>query len=113
MNARKVNTVFKKIKEATGMTYAITNTDDYGDCQSCVNYSLYSEFGGESTGIFLKHWRRGMNASGAIKNENRLLIAHDITEKQAKEMVKILESNGYVVTPREYNPAKCFIICEV
>lgn len=113
MNKRKLNTVFRIIKIAANLDYAITNADNYGDCQNCVNHKLCEDFGVESKGIFTKHWTRGMNAGGPWKDINYVCIAHDITEEQAKVIVKVLESYGYNVEPKEYNPYKCFVISEV
>lgn len=113
MNKRKLNTVFRIIQIAAKLDYAITNADAYGDCQSCVNYALGEEFGVESKGIWTKHWTKGMNAGGAWKDLDDVCIAHDITEDQAKIIVRVLESYGYNVEPKEYNPCECFVISEV
>jgi hypothetical protein len=112
MNKRKLNTVFRIIKIAAKLDYAITNADAYGDCQTCVNYALCEAFGEESKGIWTKHWTKGMNAGGPWKDLDDVYIGHDITEEQAKIIVKVLESYGYNVEPKEYNPHKCFVISE-
>ena len=112
MNKRKLNTVFRIIQIAAGLDYAITNADKYGDCQSCVNSMICDVFGVESKGIWTKHWTKGMNADGPWKNRNYVYIGHHITRKQAKIIVKVLESYGYNVTPKEYDPFKCFVISE-
>ena len=113
MNKLKLNKVFEEIKAKANMDYAITNADEYGDCTSCVNYELAMRFGMESKGIFAKHWLKGMNAGCSWKYLDELHIAHDITEEQVKIMVNVLESNGYSVEPREYNPLVCFTVKEV
>ena len=113
MNKRKLNTVFRMIQTAAKLDYAITNADAYGDCQSCVNYALCEAFGEESKGIWTKHWTKGMNAGGAWQYLGEVYIGHDITEEQAKIIVKILETQGYNVEPKEYDPRKCFVISEV
>lgn len=113
MNKRKLNKVFEEIKIKSGMDYAITDADEYGDCNSCVNSGLAFAFGMESTGIFTRHWLKGMNEGVAWKYLDSVYIAHDITEEQAKIMVEVLEANGYTVEPREYNPTKTFLIKEV
>lgn len=113
MDKRKLNKIFDKIKIETNMDYAITNTDDYGDCQSCVNAELAFEFGVNSKGIFAKHWLKGMNKGEPYKELDWLYIGHDITEEQAKGMIRIFEENGYDVEPKEYNPLKCFKIKEM
>lgn len=112
MNKRKLNTAFRIIKIAAGLDYAITNADDYGDCNTCVNSMLCEQFGVESKGVWTKHWTKGMNAGGPWKNLDDVYIGHDITEEQAKIIVRVLESYGYNVEPREYNPYKCFVISE-
>lgn len=112
MNKRKLNTIFRIIQIAAKLDYAITNADAYGDCQSCVNSMLCSQFGVESKGIWTKHWTKGMNAGGPWKDIDDVCIAHDITEEQAKAIVKVLEHYDYNVEPKEYDPRKCFIISE-
>lgn len=113
MNKRKLNTVFRIIQTAAKLDYAITNADAYGDCNTCVNSMLCDMFGVESKGIWTKHWTKGMNAGGPWKDLDNVYIGHDITEEQAKIIVKILESYGYNVHPKEYDPNKCFVISEV
>jgi hypothetical protein len=112
MDKRKLNTVFKIIKTVANLDYAITNADDYGDCQTCVNSELCDKFGVESKGIWTKHWTKGMNAGGPWKDINDVCIAHDITEEQARDIVRVLKNQGYNVEPKEYNPYKCFVISE-
>ena len=113
MNKRKLNTVFRIIAIAAHLDYAITNADAYGDCMSCVNSMLCDVFGVESKGIWTKHWTKGMNNGGPWKDLDDVCIGHDITEEQAKTIVKVLEHYGYNVEPKEYDPYKCFVISEV
>ena len=113
MNKRKLNKVFAEIKEKARMDYAVTNVDEYGDCNTCVNSELAFEFGNESTGIYAKHWLRGMNAGRPWSRIDDVYIGHDITEEQAKIMVEIFQANGYDVQPTEYDPHKSFLIKEV
>ena len=113
MNKRKLNTVFRIIKIAAKLDYAITNADVYGDCQSCVNYALCEAFGEESAGIWTKHWLKGMNKGSPWKDLDKVYIGHDITEEQAKIIVKILKSYGYKVEPEEYDPFTSFTIKEI
>ena len=112
MNKIKLNRVFKEIKTKANMDYAVPTPDKYGDCNTCVNSELAFEFGDESTGIYAKHWTTGMNAGGPWKYLDDVYIGHDITEDQAKIMVEVLEANGYVVEPREYDPSRAFLIKE-
>ena len=113
MNKRKLNKVFNLIKKETKMDYAITNTDEYGDCNTCVNSELAFEFGIDSTGIYAKHWLKGMNKGKPWKYLDYVYIGHDITEEQAKVMIDIFKANEYDIQPTEYNPSKAFIIKEV
>ena len=113
MNKRKLNKVFNLIKKETKMDYAITNADEYGDCNTCVNYEIADVYGVDSTGIYAKHWLKGMNAGRAWKYLDYVYIGHDITEEQAKVMIEIFKANGYDIQPTEYNPAKAFMIKEV
>ena len=113
MNKIKLNRVFKEIKTKAKMDYAVPTPDKYGDCNTCVNCGLADEFGEDSTGIYAKHWVTGMNAGGPWKHLDDVYIGHDITEDQAKIMVEVLEANGYIVEPREYDSSKAFLIKEV
>lgn len=112
MDKRKLNKVFEKVRIQSGMDYAITNADDYGDCMTCVNDELCDVYGIESTGIWAKHWVTGMNKGMAWEDINSVHIAHDITELQANVMVKVLKDNGYKVEPEQYDRTKCFLITE-
>lgn len=113
MDKRKLNRVFKTIKEKAKMDYAVTNADKYGDCNTCVNSELSFEFGISSTGIYTKHWLTGMNKGEAWKCLDGVYIGHDITEDQANIMIELLKDNGYEVTPEEYDPRKAFYIKEM
>lgn len=112
MNKRKLNTVFRIIQNAAHLDYAITNADAYGDCNTCVNSMLCDVFGVESKGIWTKHWLKGMNKGCPWKDLDDVYIGHDITEEQAKIMIKVLEANGYAVEPREYDERRAFCIKE-
>ena len=112
MDKRKLNRVFKEIKIKSHMDYAITNADEYGDCNSCVNSEIAFDFGIDSKGIWAKHWLKGMNKGGTWKNLDELYIAHDITEEQANILISVFEENGYIIEPKQYNPDKCFCIKE-
>lgn len=109
MDKRKLNKVFSKIKEKANMDYAITNIDEYVDCNVCVGSKLAFEFGADSKGIYAKHW---LNAGGPWKNLNKLYIGHDITAEQAEIMIKILKDNGYSVKPEKYDSTISFLIKE-
>lgn len=113
MDKRKLNRVFKEIKTKANLDYAITNTDDYGDCNTCANYEIADEFGIDSRGIYAKHWLRGMNAGGAWKYLDDVYIGHDLTEEQGKILIDVFKANGYTIEPEVYNPTKAFKIKEV
>ena len=112
MNKRKLNKVFAEVKEKAKMDYAVVNSDEYGDCNTCVNSELAFEFGNDSTGIYAKHWTKGMNASGPWSELDDVYIGHDITEEQAKVMVEVFKTNGYDIQPAEYNPKRAFLVKE-
>lgn len=112
MNKRKLNKVFEIIKTETNMDYAVTNADEYGDCNSCVNCELADVFGVHSKGIYTKHWLTGMNKGKPWKELNEVYIGHDLTKEQADKMVAILINNGYNVSPMEYDATKSFLISE-
>jgi hypothetical protein len=113
MNKRKLNRVFDEVKIKANLDYAITDTDEYGDCNTCVNSELADVFGIDSKGIYAKHWLKGMNASGAWKNLDHVYIGHDLTEEQGKILIDVFKENGYIITPEEYDPYKSFNIKEV
>ena len=113
MNKRKLNKVFAEIKEKADMDYAITNTDEYGDCNTCVMSGLADKFGYQSTGIYAKHWMKGMNAGGPWSKRKDVYISHDITEEQAKIMIEVFRANGYDVQPKNYDPRLSFLITEL
>jgi hypothetical protein len=109
MNKELLKATMRKYKKASKVDYAITNPDGLGDCQSCVNYALSEKYGEESKGVWVKHFTRGMNASGSIENQESVYIAHDITEEQANVLVEVF-SEAFKVFPKEYDPCKCFEI---
>ena len=114
MNIWKLKRAFKEFKEKGNLDYAITNADNYGDCQSCVNYSLCVEFGEDSKGIWTKNWFKGMNSYYTNwKDTENVYIAHDLTEEQGKLFIGIMTNNGYDIEPKEYNSYKCFKIEEI
>lgn len=113
MNKRKLTLLFKTIKKECEFDYAITNTDDYGDCNSCVNSKLISLYGKESKGIYVIHWLKGMNKGAAWKDVDEVYIAHDITEKQAEKMINIFKNQGYHIQPETYNPMASFKVKEM
>ena len=113
MDKRKLNRVFKEVKEKAHLDYAITNTDDYGDCCTCTDYELASVYGVDSRGIYPKHWLKGMNAGKAWKHLDSVYISHDLTEEQGEILINVFKANGYVITPEKYNPNQAFKIKEV
>ena len=113
MNKRKLNKVFEEIKTKAKLDYAITNTDEYGDCNTCVNSELADVFGIDSKGIYAKHWLKGMNRGCPWKDLDCLYIGHDLTEDQGKTLIEVFEANGYDIEPKEYNERRAFVIKEV
>lgn len=111
MNKRLLNKAFAEVKQAAKMDYAVVNTDDYGDCNTCANAALADEFGEESTGIYAKHWLRGGNATVPYKYLDGLFIGHDITKEQAAVFIEVM-SKYYNVLPEQYDPSKSFEISE-
>lgn len=113
MDKRKLNRVFKEVQTKANLDYAITNTDEYGDCHTCVAYELADVFGIDSKGIYAKHWLKGMNKGDAWKYLDRVYIGHDLTEEQGKILIDVFKENGYIIEPEEYNPSRAFNIKEV
>ena len=113
MDKRKLNRVFKEVKIKAKLDYAITNTDEYGDCNTCVNSELADVFGRDSRGIYAKHWLRGMNKSYPWKELDKVYIGHDLTEEQGKILIDVFKANGYAIEPEEYDPLVAFNIKEV
>ncbi len=108
MNKRKLTNVFIKIKERAKLDYAITNTDAYGDCSSCVNGALADCYGEQSKGIFAKHWNKECSYAELVE----LYIEHDLTPEQGKILIDSFIADGYEITPKEYDERKCFLISE-
>ena len=113
MNKRKLNKVFHEIKTKANLDYAVTNADDYGDCNTCVNSELAFEFGVDSKGIYAKHWLKGMNKSCSWKELDDVYIGHDLTEEQGKICIDVFKANGYSIEPEVYDERKAFKIKEV
>ena len=113
MDKRKLNRVFKEVKEKAKLDYAITNTDEYGDCCTCTDYELMDVYGVDSRGIYPKHWLKGMNKGCPWKELKDVYISHDLTEEQGEILIKVFKANGYVITPEKYNPNQAFKIKEV
>ena len=113
MDKRKLNRVFKEIKTKANLDYAITNTDEYGDCNTCATYELAFEFGVDSKGIYAKHWLKGMNKGCPWKDLDSVYIGHDLTEEQGKILIDVFKENGYSIEPETYNPSISFKIMEV
>ena len=113
MDKRKLNRVFKEVQTKAKLDYAITNTDEYGDCNTCVNYEIADVFGIDSKGIYAKHWLKGMNKGCPWKDLDSVYIGHDLTEEQGKILIDVFKANEYTITPEEYNPDRAFNIKEV
>ena len=101
---------FEDFKNVDGVDYSIFNTDEYGDCTSCVNHHLCMEYGEESKGIFLKHWTEGMNGCD-LKNIEKFYIAHDLNAELGGELYKIF-SKHFDVLPKDYDESKCYEIAK-
>lgn len=108
MDKRKLTKYFKEFKEKTGIEYAITNTDDYGDCQSCVR----SNFGFGDRFIYLKHWLKGMNKGKPYKELNKVYVGHNLSEEQGDEFIRFFTEKGYKVEPKKYDESKSFSLEE-
>ena len=110
MDKKLIQDVFEKIQEQVpGIDYAIFNTDDYGDCNTCVNDALIRKFGIDSKGLYLKHWTRDMNREKPLEYQDRAWIAHDLTDEQGKVVLAILKEN-FAVENDSYDPTKSFVI---
>lgn len=112
MQKEKLEKTFAEIKESLNLDYAITNTDDWGDCASCVNDEIANAYGVNSKGIFLKHWMEGMNKGPSIEKLRKIVIGHDITQEQGEKVIEILKANGYKLESDVYNEKLCFEISE-
>lgn len=112
MNIEKLNNLFNKIKAEANLDYAIINTDDYGDCNTCVNDALCDKYGAKSKGVFVKHWMRGINAGDTLENLDFIFIAHDISAEQDQKIIELSKAEGYGIEPEEYKPSECFKIWE-
>lgn len=109
MDKELLKRTMREYKKASGVKYAITNPDNLGDCQSCVNYALSQKYGEDSKGVWVKHWNSGMNKGEPIAKLDRLFIGHDITEEQGNILYEVF-SKHFVVSPKEYDESKCYQI---
>jgi len=111
MNKQKIAESFAKWAKETNADYAIVETDGYGDCNTCVNTELSYVFGDDSTGVFLKHWKYGMNASAPLSEQDSVYVSHDITEEQAEKFIKIMDEE-FRIFPKKYNPNISFLLVD-
>ena len=111
MNKELLKKTFREYKKAAGLDYAITRPDSLGYEQDDVNWTLCEKYGEDSKGIWAKHWVKGYNEDGGVERQHEVIIAHDITEEQAKVLYEVF-GKDYVVLPESYDPWKCFCIHE-
>ncbi|MBQ3421931.1 MAG: hypothetical protein IJH34_09730 [Romboutsia sp.] len=108
MNKELLEKAFEKFSKVPNVDYAIINTDNWGDCNTCVNYELSKKFGVNSKGIYLKHWQTGMNkADEDISSLKNIYVAHDINKELAESFYDIF-SKYFSVEPKKYSPTKAF-----
>lgn len=111
MDKKRLQATFREWKKAAQADYAITAPDSLGDCMSCVNAALCDKYGEDSTGIWAKEWKHGINGGSDIERLDEVCIAHDITEEQADIFYKTF-GKDYFITPATYTPSRCFILYE-
>ena len=109
LNEKEIKCLFDEIKKETGIDYAITDTDFYGDCMTCVNDELSEEYGIDSKGIYLKHWKTGMNAQIFKEDDEPVYIVHDLTNERGNAIYNIL-AKKYKLEADRYDESKCFVI---
>lgn len=90
MNRELLKKAFREAKKAAGLDFAITNPDGMGDCQSCVWSAIVDRYGDDSRGVWVKHWRRGMNGGAPVEDLHRIYVAHDLTDEQGRTVVAVL-----------------------
>lgn len=112
MNKSKLTRTFNIIKASIPLDFAITNTDEYGDCDTCTWNAIIEKFGHESHGIYVSKWLHGINKSAPYKETKGVYIGHDLTLKQGQNLIILLKANGYNVEPGHYNPRTKFYITE-
>lgn len=105
----RLKRAFAECKREAGLDFARTSVASLGDCASCVWYTLCEKHGDDCKGIFLKHWSRGMNGAGDLEEQDRLCIAHDLTEEQAAKVLAVL-SRHFVMESATYDRDKCFVL---
>ncbi|MEE0968743.1 MAG: hypothetical protein U0M06_05160 [Clostridia bacterium] len=111
MNKAILQKAFREAKKAAGLDFAITSPDNLGDCQSCVWAQIVEDYGKTSRGVWVKHWRRGMNRGAPVEDLSQIYIAHDLTEEQAGKVFEAL-SRYYTIESGAYNPSRCIVISE-
>jgi hypothetical protein len=111
MNKSTLQKAFREAKKAAALDFAITNPDKLGDCQSCVWAQIVDDYGETSRGVWVKHWRGGMNKGAPVEDLSKIYIAHDLTEEQAAKVLEVL-ARYYTVESGAYNPSQCIVISE-
>lgn len=101
--------LFNEIKELAALDYAIVDTDEYGDCNTCVNDELTKRYGISSKGIYLKHWQYGINAGVPLEELDEIYIAHDLTYEQGEKLFDYLKGK-FTLENSDYSPLRAFVI---
>lgn len=112
MDVKKLKKVFIELKQAAALDFAITSPDTLGDCQSCVWCSIAEKYGEKSRGVWVKHWRHGMNKGKPLADLEKIYIAHDLTDEQSAEVLRIL-AKYYELESATFAHNKSIIISEV
>lgn len=114
MNVDKLKKVFREAKKEFGFDFAYTNVDRFGDCNSCVCYSLGKKFGDNPTGIYLKYWRHGMNKGRRDLDDpmmTSVYVNHSIDSEKGQSLVNFFRK--YYKVEEDFNSEKSIKIEEV
>lgn len=114
MDVNKLKKVFREAKKAFGFDFAYTYVDRLGDCNSCVGYALADKFGEDCKGIYLRHWRTGMNRASRDLDDPMLksvYVNHYVDPSVGPKLVEFFRQ--YYKVEEDFSPEKCIKLEEV
>ncbi len=87
MNRRTLSIIFREIKKAAKLDFALTHGEC---CQSCTWASISNRFGKNAKGIWLKWFEHGANRTD-WREHGIYYIGHDLNAEQKDTVYNILK----------------------
>jgi hypothetical protein len=96
--------IMKELKKIDGLNFCL----EAGNCcGTCTWAKIRATYGKESTGVWIKHYESGSNASPWEKQEH-IFIAHALTNEQEDQAFKLLNDRFFVEW--DGDSSSCFTI---